>query len=741
MKVLNIFKMNDWKIESFFKFIAFIQITVLLLLGLDVFNLHFPILNGIIILFYLMIIPGMLILRIFRLHNLETIENILYCVGFSIFSLFIIGLIMDLFYPVFGIANPISLWYLLVTIAIFIIFLCIISYIRDKDFVNETFIDLKGFNSPIFLFLFIPLILAIIGAYLMTFYGINLILMFLIVSIIVIFSLVMFDKIPKKFYPFTIFIFSLSLLYHITLISTNIYGNDIQAEYFVAGLVLKYSFWDFNLKFLYNAMLSVSILPPIISIFLKLDLRWVFKVIYPIIFSLVPLGLYSLFKKQMNAKMAFISCFFFVSFFIFYLEISTLARQEIGELFLLILIFIIMNTEINYRKKIVMYSFFLLALAFAHYSLFFFFLVFVILINIVSFLSRKKIFSISKNIPLLSNIYHNFLESMKTKNDLLNFRYILPVMAIALSYYFLVSDSILLYWTYVSIIGVIIGLIGFDLNLQALNIIVAGGETLTHLITKYILLISQLFILIGIIKLFSSSKGTRFNNLFIKLSVIAFLFMLISILIPNVAVILNTSRILQIGLIFLAPFCILGALTIFDKIDVTFFSNKKWVNFASNALLIFFVLFFVFNNGIMDQIPGNLCTSIAFNSTVETNLYNTQEVYGSKWLQNYSKKNPSNLTRYDSVLTDLYRKGVLMSSGINPRIFFYDNKTHVYENVTLFFGTNNIQERSAIFLNYSKIYSKLEYWPFEKTLNDTNKVYDNNGAQIFYIEKYKMVTS
>ena len=72
------------------------------------------------------------------------------------------------------------------------------------------------------------------------------------------------------------------------------------------------------------------------------DFPDIFKVIYPILFSFVVLGLYSVFKKQTTNKIAFMSCFLFISVFMFFLEMPYLARQEIGELFV-----VLMTVNIN----------------------------------------------------------------------------------------------------------------------------------------------------------------------------------------------------------------------------------------------------------------------------------------------------------------------------------------------------------------------------------------------------------
>ena len=150
--------MNDWPISKFLTFVFALQISLLGIIGLEFIGLKIHILRELIAFIYLTFIPGILILRILRLHNLPTIESILYAVGLSISSLMFLGFFIDIFYPFFGILKPLSMPYLLTTITGFVIFLSILSYIIDRDFSNP---DLMDLSSSIFNQFFIFIIYSI----------------------------------------------------------------------------------------------------------------------------------------------------------------------------------------------------------------------------------------------------------------------------------------------------------------------------------------------------------------------------------------------------------------------------------------------------------------------------------------------------------------------------------------------------------------------------------------------------
>ena len=345
MKIYNPLEMNDWKIDKFLRLIFVIQVSVLVIILMDSLGFYIPILRQLIPLIYLLFVPGILILRIMRIHQIGSVQVLLYSVGLSISSIMLIGFFVNIIFQLIRIPNPISLLPLIIIFSIFVIGLSILCYLRDYNVSNPNFIDSKDLLSPYVLFLILIPFLAIIGTYIMNLYGINIVLLFLIILICVILLLVAFNKIPKKFYPFTIFIIAISLLFHTSLISNYVTGWDIQKEYYLADIVIKNAFWNLNIPSEVNAMLSITLLAPILSIITKTDLDLIFKVVYPLLFSLVPLGLYIIFKIQTNEKIAFLSTFFFISFNVFYTEMLSLGRQEIGEFFLVLLLLVMITQK------------------------------------------------------------------------------------------------------------------------------------------------------------------------------------------------------------------------------------------------------------------------------------------------------------------------------------------------------------------------------------------------------------
>ena len=179
MKLSNPLQMNDWEIGKFLKVVLAIHIAMCGAICLDVVGLQIPIIRPLIGFIYLTFVPGILILRIIRLHKISNIETLLYTVGLSLATLMFTGFFMNMTYPSFGISEPISLTPLIITISAVVLVLCILCYVRDKDFSDPSFIDIEEVLSPPVLFLCLIPFMAVLGTYLVNFHHSNILLMFL----------------------------------------------------------------------------------------------------------------------------------------------------------------------------------------------------------------------------------------------------------------------------------------------------------------------------------------------------------------------------------------------------------------------------------------------------------------------------------------------------------------------------------------------------------------------------------
>ena len=200
----------------------------------------------------------------------------------------------------------------------------------------------------------------------------------MILSIAALFTLTTIYDRSSKFYPLAIFMIAIALLLHVSLISNYIvpYGGDSPAEYFVFQNVQQNAHWTPVFAFptdeglgRFNAMLSVTVLPTVYSNMLGVDPSLVFKLIYPLIFALVPVALYLLWQPYIGKKLSFIAAFVFVAQSTFFTEMIALNRQMIAELFFVLLLLVLLNKKVKKEGKFLSFAILSFGLIFSHYAL------------------------------------------------------------------------------------------------------------------------------------------------------------------------------------------------------------------------------------------------------------------------------------------------------------------------------------------------------------------------------------
>ena len=174
-------------------------------------------------------------------------------------------------------------------------------------------------------------------------------LLYVMIGLICVFiGLVVFDKVNKKVYPLAIFTIGLALLYQTTLIGPGLAGADIHGEYYFYFKAL--SGWDTSIPFAYNTSIGTTLIAPFLTNVFHIPGYWVYKAVFPLLFALVPLLLYFIFRKEFSPKTAFFAALFFIIVPTWSMEMIGLPRQMLGELMLVLCLFLILVSK--WRLKI-----------------------------------------------------------------------------------------------------------------------------------------------------------------------------------------------------------------------------------------------------------------------------------------------------------------------------------------------------------------------------------------------------
>ena len=344
--------------------------------------------------------------------------------GLSLVFLMISSFFTNLIFTSIGVAAPLAAIPLLIIVNLVIVLVEVAEW--------RTPLNIKFPESPkkiVFygILLLLPIILALIGLFLVRIppHSNNVVLLIMLVTISVLVGLTfLFRKIfPARNFPILLLVISISLLLQTMLFSSNLQGFDIFGENAVFRLTLSNLYWDPSMFGRLSAMLSITVLPTAYSLILNMDPVWVLKLVYPVIFAFVPLGLYQLFKSRMSVEVSFLASFFFVSNVVFFTVLAELARQIIGEVFFVLLFITLFSKNITGVRKWFLFLVFGFGLVVSHYALAYIFLGFIAITWLVSRF-RKGITKVNLSMVVLLGIlvfvWYIYTSQASTFNDLLS---------------------------------------------------------------------------------------------------------------------------------------------------------------------------------------------------------------------------------------------------------------------------------------------------------------------------------
>ncbi len=220
------------------------------------------------------------------------------------------------------------------------------------------------------------------------------------------------------------------------------------------------------------------------------------------------------------------------------------------------------------------------------------------------------------------------------------------------------------------------------------------------------------------------------------------------IAIPFFASSLNTTRLYQITLIFLAPFCVIGGIAFFKMVNHVV--KKSWtsqiVRISLRMLSVFFAIFLLFNSGWIYEVandhPGSISLSQVSinkygNAEEKVGFYNCyipeEDVFSARWL--LDNGNHNHKVYSDSSVTS-EKSSVLVSAGevIPTKIVVLTNTTsEIIVNSYIYLRYLNMVEglmsyRLSDVSHETGIYNTTEIYYL---IESKNKIYSNGGSNIY----------
>jgi uncharacterized membrane protein len=451
------------------------------------------------------------------------------------------------------------------------------------------------------------------------------------------------ENYEDKIFSACLYSVSISLLMLGSLILPDgLLGWDIHTELYTFTLALvsgwnptRYGVLQLSGVPLFNSVLSITILPIILNRITSLTGFQIFKFVFPLLFSFVPLVLYRVYRCFLSSRAAFVAAFLFVSYPAFYTELIGLGREEIAELMLVLLLAVFFLPKVSQLRSVrIVLILLTFGLVTAHYSLAFIYL---------------GILAMS---VIISSLWH------KTRSLEASLSVLFAAVMIGLWYVFIVSPVAVLNFTRLSSL-VLEGFLGNFFSFGARPASVFGLESsggFSHTVNRYLQYFVMSILVLGFITVLRRKNSVEEEKMLPLMMVGMFLAGSI-VALPFFAEALDVARTFHIALLFIAPCFAYGMSTLsrgFTRVrsmlthhNFIGLHSKSWV-WVCGLLFVYFI----FSSGMIFTLANDTPTSPVLdlhrmmNSTdpnvvINFNSYytNPEDVVAAIWLANYRGTN------------------------------------------------------------------------------------------------------
>ncbi|MEM4439381.1 MAG: DUF2206 domain-containing protein [Pyrobaculum sp.] len=653
----------------------------------------------------LIFMPGYLAARLLGLRG---VESLLISVGLALSLVMFAGAATNFIYLALGVSKPLVGPPVVITLLILVAILALAHYIKyPREYIRLE--RLRDIISPsTFIIVTMPL-WSVVGVYMVTAHANNIVLMAQIVFFAALPILVAINKIPRGLHPITLWSMALSLSLQNTLPSLYPRQSDVAAEQYIVRL--NNGYWNPAVESNYSAMLSTTILLPLLSEITGLDLNWLYKLILPIIYSVVPIVLYYAYSRLINTQVAYLSSYLFTSFYMYYTFHVANIKTVSSMLFFALIILLIAHSEvIDKHRRFALSVIFGFSIIVSHYTLAYIFMFYIVATPfVVMVISRFKESPKVLTLPfavlylIFTFIWYSQIGGGRLVKELTNF----------------VSGSLkegLMGRVFVreSYVGHVLGT-QISLSLEMLKVLTG------------LFVVAAMFWL-----LYYLVKRQKMN---LELTALASLSLLVgaSTFLSNVSNIVTPDRVFHTNLAVLSPFIVLGALTIVSLLRR---------NAARAGLLVISVLMAIYllvNTGfiaeLQQEFPGATITlsmsRIESSGTLSEKAYLYRlfvpncDVAGALWLSKYGvdKRVYTDILAIRILTEPLFRAEIdsrrivriIRGMRIDNGYIYLHRIGYVYQIAVIWIPTPG---------------ALLDYHPLSQTIL-INKIYDNGCSAVY----------
>lgn len=302
----------------------------------------------------LLFLPGLALLRILKTTHQDWWAGALYSFGLSILVLMLAGLAINVVLPLFGFNNPLTLsgilgvWNGMVGGLIGVAIYTNRQPVQFKKWViNRLHIGIVAASA------ILP-IGAVFGAWQVNNGGEPVVAVATLAYAALLITAIFLwrRRLPNGVMAWFIFCLGLGVLLMTSMRGWDIVGHDIQREFRVFTLAAQHERWDIALdRDPYNACLSITILPVMLSALLNISGVLIFKLVFQIMFAACGVVVFILLRRHAPRLAALVGSLLFICYPTFINDSAMLTRQGIAYLFFALAILVLSKTTQQWRHR------------------------------------------------------------------------------------------------------------------------------------------------------------------------------------------------------------------------------------------------------------------------------------------------------------------------------------------------------------------------------------------------------
>lgn len=311
---------------------------------------------------YLLIVPGLLLVRLLRVYQEDPLAQLVTAVGLSLIYDMVLGLLLSGI-PSAVIERPLDAEVFLPTSLLITGVLSLA--VRSEQSLLAPFVKFARPSSLAWALL--PLAAVFVALHVRG--GGATLWMVVLLAVIAATPLLLLVRRPTAAEcAVALFSICLALAFHKYFVSPELPGWDGRREAFFASQVLDAGRWSPQSSHIYQAMLSITVLPTVASEAVGVHLATTFKIFFSVVLALIPVTLFLALKNWFSVHWALLAAFLYLGHYVFSVVMLNVARQTVATFLLVLLILTITKVEGRAVHVRALQLALALGVIFSHYS-------------------------------------------------------------------------------------------------------------------------------------------------------------------------------------------------------------------------------------------------------------------------------------------------------------------------------------------------------------------------------------